>query len=475
MMPELIVVIFLAVLGASIGSFLNVVIYRLPRGESIVSPPSRCPTCERWIRWYENVPVLSYLALRGRCAGCKTPISPRYALVELITAVLFVAIYDAFYLSHMHPWFNGAMATWPLMAGHLILLAVLVVCSAIDIEFYLIDIRITYFAMMAGALMWMSVPAAHLAKIDGLGDNAAMILAGLTGAVIGMIIRRRIVFKNTPNPEQQELPEQLGEENVSELKKNESAKPKSKPKSNANAWQVAGLAIFAFGSICLIVWAILGEHDKYSFAMRALAYVGWAFLAIILGGIPQRQSDREIVQAIEEEKSFARITALKEFAGLLPIIIGFLVGVFAIHASPALENVVRKIYELKIGAFTPFVGLSYALAGIFLTSTFGWAVRILFTLGFGKEAMGAGDIYILAAIGAIAGTFVAIVGFFIGSVIGVFGIVVLLLWKTSRALSYGPWIAIGAWICLLFYNPIFNYLRPAGAMMLHLFTGNEGK
>ena len=172
--------------------------------------------------------------------------------------------------------------------------------------------------MMAGALMWMSVPARpSRPKSTRFRRQRAMILAGLDAVrLIGMIIRRRIVFKNSPNREQQELPEQLGEENVSELKKNESAKPKSKPKSNANAWQVAGLAIFAFGSICIIVWAILGEHDKYSFAMRALAYVGWAFLAIILGAIPQRQSDREIGQAIEEEKSFAGITAVKEFAGL---------------------------------------------------------------------------------------------------------------------------------------------------------------
>jgi leader peptidase (prepilin peptidase)/N-methyltransferase len=177
-MAEWFVVLFLAVLGAVIGSFLNVVIYRLPRGESIVSPPSRCPKCGRWIRWYENIPVLSYLALRGRCAGCRTPISPRYALVELITAVLFVAAFDAFYLSGMHYWFAGGTASWPMMAGHLALLAVLVVCSAIDIEFYLIDVRITYFAMIAGVLMWMSVPGVYLSKIDGLPGNPSVFWLG---------------------------------------------------------------------------------------------------------------------------------------------------------------------------------------------------------------------------------------------------------------------------------------------------------
>jgi leader peptidase (prepilin peptidase)/N-methyltransferase len=80
------------VLGATIGSFLNVVIHRLPAGESLVRPRSRCPGCERPIAPYDNVPVFSWLLLRGRCRGCGQPISARYPLVELVTALLFAAI-----------------------------------------------------------------------------------------------------------------------------------------------------------------------------------------------------------------------------------------------------------------------------------------------------------------------------------------------------------------------------------------------
>lgn len=79
-----------ALLGLLIGSFLNVVIWRVPRGESIVSPPSACPGCGHEIRWYDNVPLVSWLVLRGRCRDCRAPISPRYPLVELATAALFV-------------------------------------------------------------------------------------------------------------------------------------------------------------------------------------------------------------------------------------------------------------------------------------------------------------------------------------------------------------------------------------------------
>lgn len=83
-------IIFLA--GLAIGSFLNVVAYRLPLGESLASPPSRCPSCETPIRWYDNVPVLGWLVLRGRCRSCGAAISWRYPAVELATGVLFALV-----------------------------------------------------------------------------------------------------------------------------------------------------------------------------------------------------------------------------------------------------------------------------------------------------------------------------------------------------------------------------------------------
>jgi leader peptidase (prepilin peptidase) / N-methyltransferase len=85
-------IVFIAVLGAILGSFLNVVIHRLPRGESLASPGSRCPNCGAAIAPYDNVPVLSWLLLRGRCRHCGAPISPRYPTVELLTAVTFAAV-----------------------------------------------------------------------------------------------------------------------------------------------------------------------------------------------------------------------------------------------------------------------------------------------------------------------------------------------------------------------------------------------
>jgi leader peptidase (prepilin peptidase)/N-methyltransferase len=94
--PEPLATIFVALFALAIGSFLNVVIHRLPMGESLVAPRSRCPGCGAPIAAWQNVPVLSWLLLRGRCASCRKPISLRYPLVELATALLAVALWRGF-------------------------------------------------------------------------------------------------------------------------------------------------------------------------------------------------------------------------------------------------------------------------------------------------------------------------------------------------------------------------------------------
>ncbi|MGZ3460517.1 MAG: prepilin peptidase, partial [Archangium sp.] len=108
-------------MGLLFGSFLNVVIARVPAGESIVRPRSRCPRCGHQLAWYENIPVLSWLALRGRCSSCGQPISWRYPLIELLTAALFLACQRRFGWS-------------PELVSALVLVLVLVPLSFIDLE-----------------------------------------------------------------------------------------------------------------------------------------------------------------------------------------------------------------------------------------------------------------------------------------------------------------------------------------------------
>jgi leader peptidase (prepilin peptidase)/N-methyltransferase len=99
LIPILTIYAFVFLFGAALGSFLNVCISRIPRGLSIVSPPSRCPGCGYRIAFYDNIPILSYLLLRGRCRGCGEPISLQYPLVEFITALLFLFLFFRFGLS----------------------------------------------------------------------------------------------------------------------------------------------------------------------------------------------------------------------------------------------------------------------------------------------------------------------------------------------------------------------------------------
>ncbi|HEX2971114.1 MAG TPA: prepilin peptidase [Tepidisphaeraceae bacterium] len=97
--------IFLFALGASLGSFLNVVVWRLPRFGlgSLVSPPSHCPKCQHRLAWKDNIPVFGWIFLRGRCRYCRQPISPRYPIVEFITGALFVFYYWMFFYLHISP------------------------------------------------------------------------------------------------------------------------------------------------------------------------------------------------------------------------------------------------------------------------------------------------------------------------------------------------------------------------------------
>lgn len=126
--------------GLIIGSFLNVVVHRVPAGLSVNKPRSRCPQCAASIAWYDNVPVVSWRALRGRCRGCSTQISSRYPAVELLTAVLFGIV----------AWSVGWAWTLPAM---LVFTAVLVALSAIDVDTKTIPNKVLYPAWAISAVL----------------------------------------------------------------------------------------------------------------------------------------------------------------------------------------------------------------------------------------------------------------------------------------------------------------------------------
>ena len=138
------------VLGCIVGSFLNVCIHRLPQGLSIVSPPSHCPHCQYSIPWYLNIPLVTWLWLRGRCRNCGAPISLRYFLVELLAGVAFVCCWMAF----------GKQSA-ALALVYAFFLAGLIAATFIDFEHFIIPDEITYAGIVAGFVASLLVPQLH--------------------------------------------------------------------------------------------------------------------------------------------------------------------------------------------------------------------------------------------------------------------------------------------------------------------------
>src|SRR5918999_4381959 len=163
------------IFGAIIGSFLNVVIHRVPLEESIVFPNSRCPSCGASVRAYDNVPVLSWVVLRGRCRDCRTPISARYPAVELLTAALFGLTF----------WFrSGATLALPF---DLLFVAAIVALVFIDAEHMLLPNAITYPGLALALIARVVVPNLYGVEFLARGPWAdwPVWLISLVGALLG--------------------------------------------------------------------------------------------------------------------------------------------------------------------------------------------------------------------------------------------------------------------------------------------------
>ena len=158
-------------LGAIIGSFLNVCVYRMPLGLS-VNEPSRsfCPHCKAQLAWHENIPILGWLRLRGRCAHCREPIAVRYPFVELLTALLFFFVWWRFH------------EQWVLLLPYWIFTALVIVATFIDFDHFIIPDEITIGSTVAGVLLSLAIP-----QLMGEESHAYALLWSLFGAAVGYL------------------------------------------------------------------------------------------------------------------------------------------------------------------------------------------------------------------------------------------------------------------------------------------------
>ncbi|MBF0522630.1 MAG: prepilin peptidase [Candidatus Omnitrophica bacterium] len=190
-MMEIVIGIFIFVLGLVFGSFLNVCIVRMPKEESVVWPGSHCPSCKKALAWNDNIPLLSYLFLGGRCRSCRMTISPRYFIVELLTGIMFVLFYSYFGLNR-------------ILIPYLTMVCGFIIATFVDFEHRIIPDEVSIGGMCVGLIFSALMPELHgvsvtghhvfLAHLHSLGLSLLGVLIG-GGCIYGMGLLGDFLFK----------------------------------------------------------------------------------------------------------------------------------------------------------------------------------------------------------------------------------------------------------------------------------------
>ncbi|MHC4158485.1 MAG: prepilin peptidase [Planctomycetota bacterium] len=389
--PDWIWFVFIFAFGCCIGSFVNVVIYRLPRDQSLVKPPSACPACGRHIRFYDNIPLISWLLLGAKCRYCKASISPRYFAVELLTGLVFTALFTVYFRTHLRagmPLFlDGG---WFIYFISLILSAALIAASAIDLQLWVIPVSIC----------WL------------------ITIVGLVGSVLGAYIIDPTIIRGYA----------------------------LLPTTSTFFFKEATIASLATGAAIglAISWALL-----------AIGLIKRSYESENITHSPEYESEdiSEEPAADLESQINHRLEMSKEIIFLLPIIFCSLAIFLIARKIPAIHT-----WWLNFTQYPAIAGLMGSLWGYFVGCGIVWATRILGTLGFGKEAMGLGDVHLMGAAGAVVGWAPVVVAFFIAPFLGLAWASSQMFFKKSRQIPYGPFLSLGVFAVMIFHDRIFNRL-----------------
>ena len=396
--------IFISMFGACVGSFLNVLVYRLPAGLSPVTPASRCPGCENKLAFYDNVPVLGWLWLRGKCRYCKMSISVQYPLIEALTAALFGGSFLLFYIAGDWRAPLGTMVglgfenTWPLFIVWVLMLAGLLAATLIDARHYIIPLSIPWFITIVafiglplGVAFNMPSPLTAGYSIEFepyipiVGELGAMVAwGGAAGVIIANVLLRFGI-----------LPDSFEGEDDGALDENGELPPLKHPRK---------------------------------VALRELMFVGFP---------------------------------------LLGMLVGHYLGSRGMVTQPDIGD--NAWYYVLAGSV-----LGYLVGGGLI-----WLIRIFGTLGFGKEAMGLGDVHLLGAIGAVLGWHESVfICIFLAPFLGL-GITILLKLLSSfnkrldQPVPYGPYLAAGAVILLFIGSDRIDILEMYRYFMADPVRGTE--
>lgn len=434
---------FVWLFGLCVGSFLNVVVYRLPAGLSVSEPRwSFCPRCRATLQPLDNIPVLSWLWLSAKCRYCRAPISAQYPLVEAATGLAFVVAYHLLFVDATRFGLEAPAigVDWPLLIAWLVLVATLVVCTAMDLVSYSIFPVVTNVACVVGVLLMALWPRETIMQPIGGGST----YAGATAAfVVCMFMLWREGRREHATAAMAQTAEELSEadSDPSDSQSNEEAAPQE----SGGVAGLVGIASSMLLACAIATLPALGESTlvEWAFPLLVAAFV-CLFITIFIVGATPREADDEIHAAVEEEATQARSVSLGELLWLMPSI---LAGVFAwwiTSGSSALGEAWNALlFWQPVGGMMPILGANYAIFGICVAAALGWMVRIGFTLIFGREAFGTGDIFILAAAGACGGWDIALLGFLLSIPIALTAWIMSLFVKRSIMIPFGPPLALG--------------------------------
>jgi len=372
--------IFVFCFGAIVGSFINVVVYRLPLGMSVINPPSRCSVCGVRLRFFsENLPILGWFLVRGKCRVCKAPVSAEYMIVELLMACSWTGLYLLlFAVSPRVDWLGevggefwyvqGAWRALPAFIAWLVLISSLYAVTLIDARTFTIPLSIPN--IVVGTAF------------------AAYILQAVMPV-------NRMVALDWPIP--------------------------------TGGWRAAAVAAGGCLGLLLSLALLLTGRITRSFG----DYHEYVQEGETLGDYPH-----------------ARREVAVEIKYLLPCILGMAAGYLLAGFLPT-DPPPRLVQ-----------GLTGALLGYLVGGGIVWAVRILGTLGFGREAMGIGDVHLLGAIGAVLGWFDALLVFFLAPFMAIGWLILSaalgkMLKGGRRELPFGPHLA-AATVVLIFARPLVN-------------------
>jgi leader peptidase (prepilin peptidase)/N-methyltransferase len=445
-------VLFVFAVGACVGSLVNVLVYRLPLGLSVVTPPSRCPSCQTRLTWRENIPILGWLVLRGRCRFCKSPISPEYPLVELVVAALFTLVYALWFLPDPGDtllgapvgkappeWaLNGIRTVWPLLVAVLVLVGALVAMTLVDAKTCTIPLVLAWTPAVVGAAahvglsaylsitggrLWSTAPGWTWA-IASPGAHGwwwvGSTLGGLAGLVIangllalGLLRRSFEDYEAWEEEARKHDAQQAGARNASEPAE-EAIAPASPPDPGSGVDRdqppaPPGASGAADGPEDPTHYWIRYPHARREI-VKELAFLGPVVGFAVLGGTLAKHS--------AGPWGFNPDTGVVEPAAAVPLWL-----------------------DAACGA-----GMGFLIGGGVV-----WAVRIAGTLAFGKEAMGLGDVHLMAAVGACLGWIDSTLAFFLAAFVGLAWAVLgrLASGAFARSMPYGPFLAVATLLVLV--------------------------